>query len=87
MNVTYVTAGIVPIHSDLGGGIERHIRAVTTELERRGHSVSIVDRQYSSTDPETYAGILTIAILGYLLNKAVVLVQRRVLHWSERQTM
>jgi len=47
----------------------------------------IMETQRNFRVSETYAGILTIAILGYLLNKAVVLVQRRVLHWSERHTM
>ena len=57
MNITHVTAGIVPVHSDLGGGIERHIRAVTSELADRGHDVSIVDSQHGPDDPATIDGV------------------------------
>lgn len=36
---------------------------------------------------ETYAGVLSIGCIGYALNKVFLIVQRRVLFWSERQTI
>lgn len=47
----------------------------------------IMDTQRQFQVPRTYAGILMILIIGYFLNKSVVFVQRRILYWSERQTM
>lgn len=50
-----------------------------------GYFIMATQRNFQVS--ETYAGILAIAVLGFVLNKGVVAVQRRVLHWSDRQTM
>ncbi|GAH17264.1 unnamed protein product, partial [marine sediment metagenome] len=33
---------------------------------------------------EVYATIIIIGIMGYLLNKAILLIERRVVHWAGR---
>ncbi|AHG04071.1 glycosyl transferase [Halobacterium sp. DL1] len=57
LDVVHVTAGIVPIHGEFGGGVERHVRSVTTELASRGHDVTVVDRQYGPDDPDALDGV------------------------------
>jgi len=52
MNILHFTSGTVPIHSDTGGGVERHIRSVTSELVSQGHSVTIVDNNYGNGPSE-----------------------------------
>jgi len=56
LSVVHFTAGIVPIHGEFGGGVERHIRSVAGELVDRGHDVTLVDRRYDRDDPETVVG-------------------------------
>ncbi|WP_363466233.1 glycosyltransferase family 4 protein [Halogeometricum borinquense] len=57
MNIVHITAGLVPIHGEFGGGVERHIRAVTTGLAARDHNVTVVDRRYDVDDPLSIDGV------------------------------
>jgi NitT/TauT family transport system permease protein len=56
-------------------------------LSSQGLGRYIMDTQREFQIPRTYAGILSILILGYIFNKIVVLAQKRWLDWSEGQTM
>lgn len=56
-------------------------------LASEGLGSFIMRTQRNFQVDKTYAGIIMIAILGYAISKSIVVVQRRVLYWSERQTM
>ena len=61
---------------------------VSTELvaSRNGLGYLVAEAQLSQRTPELYAGVLTIAILGYVLNLALVAVESRTLGWHRRLT-
>jgi NitT/TauT family transport system permease protein len=71
----------------LGAGIAL-ILVVTAELvaSRNGLGYFVAQSQLSYKIPEMYAGILSIAVLGYLLNLAFVAVESRALGWHRRLT-
>lgn len=48
-----------------------------------GNFVIVAQRQFQIA--EMYAGILVIGIIGYVLNKGFILLQNRILFWSERE--
>ena len=59
------------------------ILVITAELvaSRSGLGYAVRAAEQSSRVPEVYAGVLTIAVLGFLLNALFVLVESRVLAW------
>ncbi len=59
------------------------ILVITAELvaSRNGLGYFVRSSEQSSRVPEVYAGVLTIAVLGYLLNVAFVAVEGRLLAW------
>lgn len=50
LTVVHVTAGLIPIQHEYGGGVERHIRAVTGELAARGNETLVLDRRHDDDD-------------------------------------
>ena len=71
----------------LGAGIAL-ILVVTAELvaSRNGLGYFVAQAQLSYKIPEMYAGILSIAVLGYVLNVAFVTLESRALGWHRRLT-
>lgn len=71
----------------VGSGIAL-ILAVTAEMvaSRNGLGYFVADTQLSNRIPDMYAGLLTIAAVGYLLNALFLLVESRALAWHHRQT-
>jgi ABC-type nitrate/sulfonate/bicarbonate transport system permease component len=59
------------------------IVVITVELvaSRDGLGYYIRDAEHAARVPEVYAGLLTIAAVGYLLNALFVAIERRVLTW------
>lgn len=71
----------------LGAGIAL-ILVVTAELvaSRSGLGYFVSQSQLSYKIPEMYAGILSIAMVGYLLNLAFEVIESRALRWHRRLT-
>lgn len=71
----------------LGAGVAL-ILVVTAELvaSRNGLGYFVAQAQLAYQVPEMYAGILSIAALGYLLNLAFVTLEARALGWHRRLT-
>ena len=69
----------------LGAGIAL-ILVVTVELvaSRNGLGYFVAQSQLAYKIPEMYAGILSVGILGYLLNLLFVTVESRALRWHRR---
>jgi ABC-type nitrate/sulfonate/bicarbonate transport system permease component len=63
------------------------ILAVVTEMQASqpglGQNILLAQRTYRS--PELYAGVATLGILGFAINHALTLVERRVLRWRGSQ--
>ena len=59
------------------------ILAVVTEMQASqpglGQNILLAQRTYRS--PELYAGVVTLGLLGFLINQALILLERRVLRW------
>jgi ABC-type nitrate/sulfonate/bicarbonate transport system permease component len=59
------------------------ILAVVTEMQASlpglGQNILLAQRSFRS--PELYAGVVTLGIMGFLINHALVFAERRVLHW------
>jgi ABC-type nitrate/sulfonate/bicarbonate transport system permease component len=59
------------------------ILAVVTEMQASqpglGRNILLAQRMYRS--PELYAGVVTLGIMGFMINHALVLVERRLLRW------
>ena len=59
------------------------ILAVVTEMQASqpglGQNILLAQRSYRS--PELYAGVVTLGVLGFLINHALVLLERRLLCW------
>ncbi len=59
------------------------ILAVVTEMQASqpglGQDILLAQRSYRS--PELYAGVVTLGILGFVINHALVLLERRLLRW------
>jgi ABC-type nitrate/sulfonate/bicarbonate transport system permease component len=64
------------------------ILVITAELvaSRSGLGYAVRAAEQASRVPEVYAGVLTIAVVGYLLNAVFVLVENRVLAWHRGYT-
>jgi len=64
------------------------ILVVTTEMvaSRNGLGYLVAQAQLSYRIPAMYAGILSIAVLGYVVNLAFVAVESRALGWHRRMT-
>jgi NitT/TauT family transport system permease protein len=71
----------------LGAGIAL-ILVVTSELvaSRSGLGYFVAQSQLSYRIPEMYAGILSIGVVGYLLNLSFETVESRALNWHRRMT-
>ena len=78
----YVATGL-----RLGVGIAL-ILVVTAELvaSQSGLGFFVAQAQQSYRIPEMYAGILSIALLGYVLNLAFTLLEARALRWHRRMS-
>ncbi|OGA21946.1 MAG: ABC transporter permease [Betaproteobacteria bacterium RIFCSPLOWO2_02_FULL_65_24] len=63
------------------------ILAVVTEMQASqpglGQNILLAQRTYRS--PELYAGVVTLGILGFLINRLLLLIERRVLRWQAAQ--
>ena len=59
------------------------ILAVVTEMQasQTGLGQNILLAQRSFRSPELYAGVVTLGILGFAINHALVLLERRLLRW------
>jgi ABC-type nitrate/sulfonate/bicarbonate transport system permease component len=59
------------------------ILAVVTEMQASqpglGQNILLAQRSYRS--PELYAGVVTLGILGFLINHGLMLLERRLLRW------
>ncbi len=53
MNIIQVSGAEAKIPVDKGGGIESFIFAISKQLVKMGHNVTILDRKYAKTDPTT----------------------------------
>lgn len=64
------------------------ILTVISEMVAGGTGIGyfILNMQRSFRVPEMYAGIVTLGLTGYLLNRLFLLVERRVIGWSEGYT-
>ncbi|MFC1943361.1 glycosyltransferase family 4 protein [Chloroflexota bacterium] len=52
MNIVQVSSGELKIPIEKGGGVEAYIFGISKQLSKMGHSVTILDRKYSSSDPD-----------------------------------
>lgn len=61
--------------------------AVVAEMIAGGDGIGsyLLQRQRTFRIPEMYGGIISLALLGYLLNVAFVFVQKKLLFWTEEQ--
>jgi len=59
------------------------ILAVVTEMQasQTGLGQNILLAQRSFRSPELYAGVVTLGIMGFAINHAIVLLERRLLRW------
>jgi sulfonate transport system permease protein len=59
------------------------ILAVVTEMQasQPGLGQNILLAQRSFRSPELYAGVVTLGIMGFVINHAIVLLERRLLRW------
>jgi sulfonate transport system permease protein len=59
------------------------ILAVVTEMQasQPGLGQNILLAQRSFRSPELYAGVVTLGLLGFLINQALIVLERRVLRW------
>lgn len=59
------------------------ILAVVTEMQasQTGLGQNILLAQRSFRSPELYAGLVTLGVVGFAINQAIVLVERRLLRW------
>jgi sulfonate transport system permease protein len=59
------------------------ILAVVTEMQasQPGLGQNILLAQRSFRSPELYAGVVTLGIMGFAINHAIVLLERRLLRW------
>src|SRR5262249_24199354 len=59
------------------------ILAVVTEMQASqpglGQNILLAERSFRS--PELYAGVVTRGIMGFVINHAIVLLERRLLRW------
>src|SRR3954447_8386668 len=64
------------------------ILVITAELvaSRSGLGYAVRAAEQASRVPDVYAGVLTIAVVGYLLNAAFLLVEGRLLAWHRGYT-
>ena len=64
------------------------ILVITAELvaSRSGLGYAVRQAEQASRVPEVYAGVLTIAVVGYLLNAAFVAIEGRLLAWHRGYT-
>jgi ABC-type nitrate/sulfonate/bicarbonate transport system permease component len=64
------------------------ILAVVTEMQASqpglGQNILLAQRTYRS--PELYAGVVTLGLLGFVINQALLLMERRVLRWRSPNT-
>jgi glycosyltransferase involved in cell wall biosynthesis len=51
MNIVQVSGGELKMPTEKGGGVEAYILGISKQLSKMGHSVTILDRKYSSSDP------------------------------------
>lgn len=62
------------------------IIAVVTEMfvgSNLGLGKLIVDSQYLYKIPEMYVGIFVTGLLGYIFNKIIILIQKKVIYWEQ----
>jgi sulfonate transport system permease protein len=61
------------------------ILAVVTEMQasQTGLGQNILLAQRSFRSPELYAGLVTLGVVGFTINQAIVLVERRLLRWRD----
>jgi len=59
------------------------ILAVVTEMQasQTGLGQNILLAQRSFRSPELYAGVVTLGIMGFAINQAIVVLERRLLRW------
>jgi ABC-type nitrate/sulfonate/bicarbonate transport system permease component len=59
------------------------ILAVVTEMQASqpglGQNILLAQRTYRS--PELYAGVFTLGLLGFAINQALIVLERRMLRW------
>jgi ABC-type nitrate/sulfonate/bicarbonate transport system permease component len=80
----YLPAALPSIMAGLRIGISIGlVLVVVSEFVGEGGGLGhyILDQQGQFNVPEMYAGILFLGLLGYVLNRVFVLVERRVLAW------
>ena len=80
----YLPAALPSIMAGLRIGISIGlVMVVVSEFVGEGGGIGhyILDQQGQFNVPEMYAGILFLGLLGYVLNRVFVLVERRVLAW------
>jgi len=64
------------------------ILAVVTEIQasQPGLGQNILLAQRSFRSPELYAGVVTLGAMGFAINHAIVLLERRLLRWRGAPT-
>lgn len=53
MKIIHVSPSELRIPVDKGGGVEGYIFMFSKSMAKMGHSVTLLDRKYSSDDPDT----------------------------------